>query len=459
MLIEALYRHIVIPAFESVYQQRKTLRYWRELERSQWLGHEELEAVQFAALQRLLRHASEHCPYYRQQWEAAGLRAADVQGPPDFRRWPVLDKPQIREHRLAMRSEPLAGSLISKATGGSTGVPMHFDLDQGSYERRNAAMLRGYSWAGASPGTKQFYLWGVPLEQRSARQVWKDRLFNAIQRRKVVNSFALSEETVPQILRELNRYRPDVVVAYTGALYQFARSLAERNLRPYSPRSLVVGAEQLHGFQRELIESVFAAPVFETYGSREFMLIGAECSEHRGLHLTAEQLYVEILDDDGQPAADGQVGNVVITDLYNYGMPFIRYAIGDQAVAGFTSCPCGRGLPLLQAVSGRRLDALRTPDGRAVPGEFFPHLMKDYAGIRQFQVVQPALDQLELRVVLAPTWTAAQQQHLLEQVARTMGPHVVVQWQAVPAIELTRAGKHRVVVSQVATSHDREIPT
>jgi phenylacetate-CoA ligase len=456
MLTETLYRHVVIPAYESVYQRRKTLRYWRELERSQWLGTEELEAGQFAALQRLLRHATEQCPYYRQQWQQAGLRVGDVQSPADFRRWPVLDKPQIREHRLAMRSERPSGRLISKTTGGSSGVPLTFDLDLGSHERRNAAMLRGYGWAGAALGTKQFYLWGVPLEQRPAWKVWKDRLFNAIQRRHVVNSFALSEDTVPQILGELNRYRPDVIVAYTGPLYQFARSLAERNLRPYSPRSLIVGAEQLHGFQRELIESVFAAPVFETYGSREFMLIGAECPKHCGLHLTTEQLVVEILDDDGQPTPDGEIGNVVITDLYNYGMPFIRYAIGDQAVAGFARCSCGRGMPLLRGVSGRRLDSLRTPDGRKVPGEFFPHLLKDFAGIRQFQVVQPALDQLELRVVLAPTWTAAEQQKLLDQVTRMMGPHVVVQLQAVPAIELTRAGKHRVVVSQVEASPDRE---
>ncbi len=100
-------------------------------------------------------------------------------------------------------------------------------------------------------------------------------------------------------------------------------------------------------------------------------------------------------------------------------------------------------------MTGRRLDALRTPDGRRVPGEFFPHLLKDYAGIRQFQVVQPALDQLQLRVVLSPTWTSAEQRLLLHQVATRMGPQVTIQWQSVPSIPLTRAGKHRVVVSEV----------
>ncbi len=449
MLSRFLYRYMVFPAYESVYQRRKTLGYWRQLERSQWLDTDELEVVQFAALQRLLRHAAEHCPYYRRQWEQASLQPADVQTRADFRRWPLLNKQQVRQHRLAMRSEKPVDRLFSKSTGGSTGVPVHFDLDMGSHERRYAAMYRGYNWAGAGPGSKQFHLWGVPLESQPKWRVWKDRVYDTIQRRRMVNSFALSEDTAPSILRSLNRYRPDVIVAYTGAMYHFSRLISEKKLRPFSPKAIVVGAEKLHDFQRELIESVFSSPVFETYGSREFMLIGAECPEHSGLHLTTEQLYVEILDDSGQPTPDGKIGNVVVTDLYNYGMPLIRYAIGDQAVAGFDRCRCGRGLPLLREVSGRRLDTLRTPDGRNVPGEFFPHLMKDYAAVRRFQVVQPALDRLELRVVLAPTWTNAEQQQVMGQVTRTMGPHVAVQWQTVPSIELTRAGKHRVVVSQL----------
>ena len=82
------------------------------------------------------------------------------------------------------------------------------------------------------------------------------------------------------------------------------------------------------------------------------------------------------------------LGKMVITDLFNYGMPFIRYATGDRAVAGFTSCECGRGLPLMRKIVGRQLDVIRTPDGRIIPGEFFPHLMKDFQTVCRFQVVQ-----------------------------------------------------------------------
>lgn len=454
MLSRLLYRYVVIPAYESLYQGRRTLGFWRQLERSQWLSREELADRQFHAMQDLLLHAAENCPYYRQRWQECGLRPEQLQCAADLRRWPLLDKQQVREHRQVMRSQRDVGRIISKSTGGSTGVPVHFDLDLGSHERRFAAMYRGYGWAGGAPGSKQFHLWGVPLEPRSRWKAWKDRLYDAVQRRYLVNTFQLSEQAVPRIHADLNRHRPDVIVAYTGALYQLARGLAERDLRPCRPNALIVGAEKLHDFQRELIEEVFQAPVFETYGSREFMLIGAECSRHCGLHLTTEHLYVEILDDDGRTTPDGQVGNVVVTDLYNFGMPLIRYALGDQAVAGLTECDCGRGLPLLRSVRGRQLDVVFTPDGRTIPGELFPHLIKDYAEIRQFQIVQSSPEQLKLRVVLAPSWTDSQRDQLLNQIRQVTGPWLTVLWQPVSSIALTQAGKHRVVVNQVSQKRE-----
>ncbi len=204
------------------------------------------------------------------------------------------------------------------------------------------------------------------------------------------------------------RTRPDVIVAYTGALYAFALMLEARGWQPWSPAAVVVGAEKLHGFQREAIERVFKAPVFETYGSREFMLLGAECPEHDGLHLTAENQLIEILDDHGQPVAPGQEGNVVVTDLTNFGMPFIRYANGDLAIAETGgNCRCGRGLGRLHSITGRRLDVLSTPDGHRLPGEFFPHMFKELPGVRRFQVVQDVPEAITVRIV-AREWTPAE---------------------------------------------------
>jgi phenylacetate-CoA ligase len=194
---------------------------------------------------------------------------------------------------------------------------------------------------------------------------------------------------------------------------------------------------------------VFHAPVFETYGSREFMLIGAECDQHAGLHLSLENLLVEIVDDDGRPTPAGQEGNVVITDLFNYGMPFVRYVNGDRAVAGFPLCPCGRGLPLLTKVVGRQLDTLTMPDGRKVPGEFFPHLIKEFPCVRRFQVVQDAVDRITLKLVVDGGLTLAERESLLHEIRRGTGSAVQIQLDLVNDIPLTKAGKHRVVVHAV----------
>jgi phenylacetate-CoA ligase len=442
-----IYRHLLIPAFESLVKRRKTFRYWRKLERTQWLSSAELKRIQFDALRRLVSHAFVNSPYYRDSWSQRGLHPQDLIAPEDFHGWPVIDRQTIIHNRLRMRSQAANGRLLAKSTGGSSGVPLHFDYDAGNLEWRMAAWHRGYSWAGAEPGTKQLYLWGVALGEFSWRKRWKDHLYNRLYRRLVLNSFELSDDRVGGFLARLNRYRPDVIVAYTNPLYQFARALEEQSLKPHSPRSIIVGAEKLYPFQRNLIEKVFAAPVYETYGSREFTFIAGECDRHQGLHMSVENLLVEILDDDGRRTPEGQEGNIVVTDLTNYGMPFVRYANGDRAVAGWGRCACGRGLPLLRGVVGRRLDVVRTPDGRSVPGEFFPHLMKDYPGIRQFQVVQEELHRVQIRFVLKNQLSEDHRISLNGEIRKILGPAVDLQLLSVDDIPLTAAGKHRVVVS------------
>ncbi len=448
-------RRGLIRAYEGGLKRRPVFRYWDELERSQYLPTVELEALQLKRLRNLLEHTDHTVPWYHEQWQAAGLSPARVRELHDFKDFPVIDRQTILAHREQMRSTDASLHLIAKATGGSSGVPLQFYLDTGSNERRMAAWHRGYAWAGAAPGTRQWYLWGVPPDATASWRKQKLRLYDALYRKTTVSCFDLGDDTVEAFERSLRRTAPDVIVAYTGALYAFARMLEARGTTPFQPRSLVVGAEALHQFQRETIERVFRAPVFETYGSREFMLMGAECEQHNGLHLTAEHHIVEVLDDAGEPVATGIEGNLAITDLTNRGMPFIRYLNGDRAIMASGTCECGRTLPRLARVTGRQLDVLTTPDGHELPGEFFPHIMKEFASVQRFQVVQEVPEEVLVRVV-APAWSAADAARLGREVGAVAGGQLRIRVEQVDDIPLTGAGKLKVVVNHLAARRDAE---
>jgi phenylacetate-CoA ligase len=447
MIVESLYRHVLMPSFDSLWKRRRTFTYWRSLEASQWWSKERLDELQFERLRQLIDYCAEHTPFYRNLWNAWGLKPERLTSLADFNSWPVVTREQIREHRADIETADGRFKTVSKSTGGSSGTPLSFRIDVDANDRRNAATYRGYAWGGAPPGTKQSYLWGVPLSPQGSVQKTRTWIYDRyLHRRDMMNVFDLNEENAIQLAHRISRFRPDVLVGYTNPLYFLARVIVEQGLQIYAPRSIIVGAEKLHPFQRAVIEKAFQATVFETYGSREFTLIGAECNYHAGLHLTKENLLVEILDDDNRPAAPGQQGNIVITDLFNRATPFVRYRIGDRAIAGLDTCACGRGLPLLREVTGRQLDLLTIADGRVLAGEFFPHLLKDFAAIRQFQVRQTRIDVIELRLVVGPQWNAEIRQSLKVIVQRALGPHTQVVLHEVDEIPLTQAGKFQVVI-------------
>src|SRR5262249_23233988 len=155
----------------------------RRLEESQWWDRERHEAEQLAQLQKLMKHAWDTCPYYRKTWQEAGLSPESIQSLADLQRWPQITRETIREHRMQMRPTTKM-RLIHKSTGGSSGVPLQFDLDWPGNERKMAGGHRGYGWAGAGLGTKQFYLWGVPVGNPSFLKRCKDDFYHRIYRRK-----------------------------------------------------------------------------------------------------------------------------------------------------------------------------------------------------------------------------------------------------------------------------------
>ena len=178
------------------------------------------------------------------------------------------------------------------------------------------------------------------------------------------------------------------------------------------------------------------------------MLIGAECDRHEGLHVSVDNLFVEVL-KDGKPAGPGERGEIVITDLHNYGMPFIRYRNGDLVIQGEKPCSCGRGLPLIRDVDGRKMDEIVSMEGKLVSGGFFPHLLKEFQEIDKYQVVQQARDRLLIRFVPKTDWPDARRAFCLEEIRKVLGDGMQVEFQAVDDIPLSASGKYRVTISEI----------
>ncbi len=443
-----IYRKILEPLWEEKIRNRHTLEYERRLAKSQWLAEKEIRSIQWQELQTLLIHSEKECPYWNRVFARIGFQAQDITSYEQFRSLPLTTKPIIRDNYNDMIARSHWGKTWKKSTGGSTGVPLHFEYTPTSDQWRQAVTRRGYGWAGATGGVTQAYIWGAALQEEPFLRRIKKHLHHMILRQKYFNSFTCDQESMRRWQKEMASFKPKVIVGYTNPLYAFAKFINEQSsAADIRPDSIITAAENLFDYQREEIEKAFQAPVFHSYGSREFMLIAMECEKHEGLHVSAENLFVEVLREDGTPAAPGEEGRVVVTDLHNYGMPFIRYDIGDLAAWSSKTCSCGRGLPLLEKISGRVLDMIQTPEGRNIPGEFFPHLLKDYKEIRQFQIIQEQLDKLTVKLVTPNGIREESLGEIQSHIAEAMGENCSIDYRFVDGIPLTQTGKHRVTIS------------
>src|SRR5260221_9481474 len=241
-------------------------------------------------------------------------------------------------------------------TSGTTGSPLAFAYDRGSEYWRQATKLRGYAWAGYRPGDRSLHFWGSigALHPPPLSEKLKQSLDHLVRREHYIDCAERSEEALASVTRQIRELRPSVIVCYAQAGAALARHVVETKSRDWDDIAVISAAERLFPADRSAMVEAFGPGIFETYGSREVMLIAAECPAHEGLHTSMENLAVEVIvrENGGErPARPGELGEVVVTDLHNYGAPFIRYVNGDLAVALRPQrCACGRWLTRLQGV-------------------------------------------------------------------------------------------------------------
>jgi phenylacetate-CoA ligase len=415
-------RHAMWPAWERFVRGRTTPQHLAFVERMQWRHADEIRRYQLHSLRALLRHARAHIPYWRELFAQLRFDPRDLRRLEDLSVLPVLTREMVRERYRDLVDPAHASTNVKKSTSGSTGAPLKFEYSRESESWRQAIRIRGYSWSGYRPGLPVLYYWASAGTRTTKTAALKVRLDRAFKRETLVDSMKQDEQARREALAVLRRTRPAVIVCYTQSCAQFARWIVDYRLRDWADVPVLCGAEALLPADRAVIAKAFGPHVFETYGSRETMLLATECEAHDGMHVMDENVLLEVA-RGREPAAPGEVGDVLVTDLHNLGMPLIRYENGDMARAGpIAPCACGRGLGRLERVEGRRADTLRDRDGNAVPGIVFHVLFADAHRdlVRQFQAVQRPSGAVVLRVVRGREWS----QERFDDVLRRLGGYL-----------------------------------
>jgi len=441
-----LIRRVLYPLW-TLKNRSSRLRYFAELEKSQYWSTKMLVDQQWTLFKTIVSHAFETCPYYRQKFREAGIAPSDLRSSADIDSIPTITKEEIQEHRNEMVSTKYSmDSLIGDMTGGSTGSPLQFYYDKDRLDSRVGATLRHNRWAGWDVGNRAAILWGAPQDTKVTSKL-KDRIRNWVQeRRLVLDASALSETAMADFARELIRYRPTVLQAYSNTLGLFARYIQAQRIEGIRPRGIICSAEVLTEDNRRLIEETFGCSVFNRYGCREFAVIASECDAHQGLHINAENLLVEAV-NNGRSCID-EDGEIVITDLRNLAMPMIRYRIRDVGRVKRASCSCGRGLPLMQLAGGRVTDFLVATNGNKVSGIVIAtYVITNLPGIRQIQFVQNELGSLTINLVKAPDWTATNMTELMARIRRYLGDDIRLKTEFKDHIPLQQSGKYQFSIS------------
>jgi len=428
-----------------------TVKNLATLDKTQWKPCSDIETFQQQRLQRIISYAYQHVPYYHRLFNARGFKPADIQCISDLKKLPILTKDIIRKNLPDLVPMNVPGlKLTPTATGGSTGEPMKFYIDDNWNAWNMAAAYRQWSWAGYNIGDRMVYLWSAPQDISSQTMI-KTRLLNKVHQTIFLDAHKLTDHTIDEYITILQSFQPKVINAYASAIYVIAQYMEKKGITGVHPKAILTSCETLFPYQRDVIESSFGCEVYDYYSGRDTTFHAGECSAHSGYHMAVENAVVEFLKNN-EPVAPGELGKMIITDLENYAMPFIRYEIGDLGMLSTETCSCGRTLPLLKEISGRIRDIIVTKDGKYLTGAFISTLFYDNKGrtkgIQQYQFIQKTKEHAILKIVKGEEFS----QEVLQSIIRKINDQcrdMRVDIEFVDVILPTISGKYRPILSEV----------
>jgi len=416
----------------------------RELEETQFWSRDDLSELQFRRLKDLVVHAYKNTDFYKRRFDEAAFDPERFKDFTDLRKIPTLSKEDIRENLNSLvATNYKRNDLHCAETGGTTGVKMKFFRDNACLSPKEAALYRFEKWTGWDFGERMGIVW-TAQQDYVGHWTLKSKIKNALSCRQVVYPAAIMDEhSISQYVNQLLAKRPTMIRAFVSPIYEVAKYILDKRIESIKLKGLITTGELLYNHQRRVISKAFNCQVLDSYRTREVGPVAQECKAHQGMHINAESVYIEIVNSDEQG-----IGQIVVTDLLNYGMPLIRYEIGDIGRLSEEICACGRGLPILEKVAGRIADNLYTPDGKVITaGSLVLYLVDEAPGLLgQVQIIQDIQNHLTVKLTNNPPPSKEILDYQRNTIGRLFGESMKVSFKQVEEIPLERSGKYRFTI-------------
>lgn len=435
--------------------KRNLLRVAREIRGRALWSADEMEAFRLRRFRDVLQHAHDTVPYYRDLFARIGFDASAFGSFAELEPVPPLTRELLREHFPQLKSTIVSDdAVIRRSTGGTSGKPVTVLLDRDAEAERMLVNHRMYAMMGRPLGASTLMIAGSPIDAvawTSLRDRVKNRLFGI----DVASSFNLTPEALATLAASLEDSSYRWIIAYSSVFDILAAYTEQTGQRLRLP-NIIPCAELVSSAQRDRWREAFGAEVFEIYGSREMTTIAGETPDHDGLVVSGDVYHVEITDEAGRVLPHGTPGLITISTLGERGMPLLRYQLGDVGVLAPPPTGSPWPFPRLRITHGRVLDVICCPNGKMLPGEFFPHLMKEVEdSVERFQIVQTVIDHLAVRIVPKPRWSDATADYLRKHIRQQVGDEMTIAFELVDVIETAASGKFRPTICLLPESEKR----
>lgn len=412
------------------------------------MGSEKIQEIQLHRLQAMIAHAYENTVFYRETMDKLGVKPTDIRTAADMQLLPVISRADVKDHFHEMIAHGVSLSACKVThSSGTTGEPVEYAYDQEALNVARTLKIREKLWCGVRPGDKWVNI--AMTRKRGGHQITGGE-WRAFIKKYVTQGLDVDViEDLDVQVQKIHDFAPGVLQAYPTSLHAVALEMRRRNLTDWKPRLLFTVAELLGEDTRLLVRQVFNMEIMDIYGLIEVGDVGWQCRRAKEYHINADAILVEFL-NDGKPVAPGEVGEIVVTSLYNKAMPLIRYRSSDAGRPSDGHCDCGCNLPTMKVVDGKMLDFLVLPDGKLVS----PHVPKKallfVKGIQRFQIVQHTVRELDVLCEVSPEWSDATPQEIENALRPIVGSGVHIIPKQVAQIERSKSGKIKVIVSHVS---------